>query len=406
MPDLWITSLAAGPGMDLLATIASLKLRGDRLVKEVQVSGVPNVIKETMARLKAVTAERKFGSRRKKRRTRHRFRRTLSDDELEAELELRKARRAREKDKYKKKLEGRKLNALEDELSKLRSELSFLSDKPNGSSVRFSATQSVVGPGLPAPPPPPPGPPPPPALGGGVKKTKETYAERRARELGNKPKKPMPKREPTLLDCIREAGQNPQARLKKSGTISIDSDSPPEASDDVNAKSPEAERSVEGGADPSSLETKPNSVEASSREIPGATESNHIRKESAAIDTEAPAAAAAAQLDTKTDSSSAKREGNAMDDVEKEQEAQITEATGPSGSTQTEGDLQKPKGDNLAAELPKTEQSSQSSERDESTTTSNGKSTDQEARTSTGGGSSASDTPDKFKAAPEPVTTT
>lgn len=123
--------------MDVLAFFAGFKRRGDRLLQDVGDPVSSDMLEKMRIKLTSLTKQMRKSSRRRRRRTKS-SRRNMTDEELEAELELRRARRARERDAYKKGLEGKKLNALENELSKLKSELSTFTGKPTGASVRFS----------------------------------------------------------------------------------------------------------------------------------------------------------------------------------------------------------------------------------------------------------------------------
>uniref|UniRef100_A0A7S2ZB69 Uncharacterized protein n=1 Tax=Rhodosorus marinus TaxID=101924 RepID=A0A7S2ZB69_9RHOD len=245
--------------MDVLAAVATLKLGGDRVVYQLQVPGGGAYWEKLRSIWLAIT-----GSNRRYRRRRRRAkyaRKTLTEEELEEELELRRSRRAREREYYKKGLEKKKLAALEGELSKLKLELSGIAGRPVLPVVACNDPAPPIGAPLladierqhasPAPPPPPP--PPLPALAeppDTLAKIGEgaTPAPRRVEgslpvksTRRRKPAKALPRREPTLLDCLREAGSNPQARLQKSGTIVIAS----EKSDDEGADQDEA---VEGAA--------------------------------------------------------------------------------------------------------------------------------------------------------------
>ncbi|KAJ8903498.1 hypothetical protein NDN08_004604 [Rhodosorus marinus] len=235
--------------MDVLAVVATLKLGGDRVVYQLQVPR-GSAYWEKLRSIWLTITGRNRRSRRRRRRAKF-ARKTLTEEELEQELELRRSRRAREREYYKKGLEKNKLAALEGELSKLKLELSGITGRPVAPVVACNDPVPPIGAPLlpdiegqretPAPTPPPP--PPLPALAarpdsmgkiceGGTQALQRVEGSLPVKSTRRRnPAKSLPRREPTLLDCLREAGSNPQARLQKSGTIVIASEKSDEEGD-------------------------------------------------------------------------------------------------------------------------------------------------------------------------------
>lgn len=185
---------------------------------------------------------------------------TMTDAELEAELDARRRRRAKERDAYSRAMRSDKLAALEHELDSLRREIGRL-DAPNpalsvtarpagtppnarweplprsrrppsyGSATSFPHQAGVpaavpINAPLPAakaggPPPPPPPPPMPPMAGDDddsmaidPEKQKREKLERQKRREAKKKEREQNQKKMTLADIIRSAGPDPIRRLK------------------------------------------------------------------------------------------------------------------------------------------------------------------------------------------------
>lgn len=263
---------------DALAHFANFKLAGDRLVRDAVFSirllkhespssgsrkyffGSSNVARSAngSSRL-AISGNRAARGGRRRRRVEGARVGAMSDADLEAELAARRAARARERNRYARAMRTEKLAALEEELNRLRGEISKIDpaitrravgmsdnraqqhahvtwDKlPGehvGSSRRTSGDENGRSGSIPPPPPPPRGPPLSPGDSGtegfdlviDPEKQKREKEERQRRREEKRKQREAAKKPMTLADIIRSAGPDPMKRLKPVSAKVIESD--------------------------------------------------------------------------------------------------------------------------------------------------------------------------------------
>lgn len=266
--------------MAVLGAAAAAKLTGDRLVRDfvAYIRETGSSVSSTAQAYAASSSSRKRSARRPRKARLSRPMKpstsglgrrpgssrlskkvsTMSDAELEAELDARRRRRAREREAYSRAMRSDKLAALESELDSLRREIGRLDQpapgmmprQPAGTppNVRWEALPrsrrppSAHGPsppgfslaaapaaaasGGPQPPPMggPPPPPPPPSMMGGFddddglsidpEKQRLEKLERQKRREAKKKEREQNQKKMTLADIIRAAGPDPVSRLK------------------------------------------------------------------------------------------------------------------------------------------------------------------------------------------------